>query len=198
MDFEIPARDPAQARRARRLHRARDQAARARAHPVLRPPPRVRAHRLRERRRARAGSGRSCCGEMRRRADAAGHLRYALPEGAAAARTARTSRWRSSASTSRAKGLGLHNDLQNESSIVGNFPTVHHDASASARPEQKTRVPRGHDHGQARASASGSPSRTTAATPPGSRRRAVRDGDDWVINGEEALQHRPAQRQRTT
>jgi hypothetical protein len=24
-----------------------------------------------------------------------------------------------------AKGLGLHNDLQNESSIVGNFPTVH-------------------------------------------------------------------------
>ena len=23
-----------------------------------------------------------------------------------------------------AKGLGLHNDLQNESSIVGNFPTV--------------------------------------------------------------------------
>ena len=41
-----------------------------------------------------------------------------------AATTPATSRWRSSASTSRRKGLGLHNDLQNESSIVGNFPTV--------------------------------------------------------------------------
>ena len=37
-----------------------------------------------------------------------------------AARTARTSAWRSSASTSPRKGLGLHNDLQNEHSIVGN------------------------------------------------------------------------------
>ena len=37
-----------------------------------------------------------------------------------AARTAPTSAWPSSASTSRAKGLGLHNDLQNEHSIVGN------------------------------------------------------------------------------
>ena len=37
-----------------------------------------------------------------------------------AARTARTSAWPSSASTSPTKGLGLHNDLQNEHSIVGN------------------------------------------------------------------------------
>jgi acyl-CoA dehydrogenase len=61
--------------------------------------------------------------EARRRADAAGHLRYALPKeyggqdgtnlGMAIIREhfAR-------------KGLGLHNDLQNEHSIVGNMPGV--------------------------------------------------------------------------
>ena len=43
-------------------------------------------------------------------------------QGARRAGRRRTSRWRSSASTSPRKGLGLHNDLQNESSIVGNFP----------------------------------------------------------------------------
>jgi acyl-CoA dehydrogenase len=59
--------------------------------------------------------------EMRRRADAAGHLRYGLPEeiggqngtnlGMAIIREHLA-----------ARGLGLHNDLQNESSIVGNLP----------------------------------------------------------------------------
>ncbi len=46
-------------RRARRFHRARDQAARARErqHPLLRPPPRVGAHRLRARRPAAQGVG---------------------------------------------------------------------------------------------------------------------------------------------
>src|SRR5712675_3732112 len=61
--------------------------------------------------------------EMRRRADKAGHYRYALPKeyggkdgtnlGMAIIREYLA-----------AKGLGLHNDLQNESSIVGNLPTV--------------------------------------------------------------------------
>jgi acyl-CoA dehydrogenase len=41
-----------------------------------------------------------------------------------AARISAISRWRSSASTWRQKGLGLHNDLQNETSVVGNFPQV--------------------------------------------------------------------------
>ncbi|MDX2238473.1 MAG: acyl-CoA dehydrogenase family protein [Hyphomonadaceae bacterium] len=61
--------------------------------------------------------------EAKRRADKAGHLRYALPKeyggqdgtnlGMAIIREhfAR-------------KGLGLHNDLQNEHSIVGNFPQI--------------------------------------------------------------------------
>ena len=61
--------------------------------------------------------------EMRRRADKAGFLRYAVPKkyggqdgtnlGMAIIREHLA-----------AKGLGLHNDLQNESAVVGNFPTV--------------------------------------------------------------------------
>jgi alkylation response protein AidB-like acyl-CoA dehydrogenase len=62
-------------------------------------------------------------GEMRRRADRAGHLRFALPKelggrdgGSLAMAIIREHL--------AAKGLGLHNDLQNEASIVGNFPQV--------------------------------------------------------------------------
>ncbi len=61
--------------------------------------------------------------EMRRRADKAGHLRFALPkayggqDGSHLAMAAIRDHLA-------AKGLGLHNDLQNESSIVGNFPQV--------------------------------------------------------------------------
>ena len=40
-----------------------------------------------------------------------------------------------------AKGLGLHNDLQNESSIVGNFPTVMM-CERFGSAEQKAGVPR--------------------------------------------------------
>jgi alkylation response protein AidB-like acyl-CoA dehydrogenase len=61
--------------------------------------------------------------EMRRRADAAGWLRYALPASLDG---------RDGTNLDMAvirehlahRGLGLHNDLQNESSIVGNFPQV--------------------------------------------------------------------------
>ncbi|MEO8814017.1 MAG: acyl-CoA dehydrogenase family protein [Mycobacterium sp.] len=61
--------------------------------------------------------------EMRRRADAAGWLRYGLPTQVGG---------RDGTNLDMAvirehlahKGLGLHNDLQDESSIVGNFPQV--------------------------------------------------------------------------
>ena len=61
--------------------------------------------------------------EMRRRADKAGWLRYGLPASLGG---------RDGTNVDMAvirehlahKGLGLHNDLQNESSIVGNFPQV--------------------------------------------------------------------------
>lgn len=61
--------------------------------------------------------------EMRRRADQAGWLRYGLP-----ARFGGRDGTNLDMAVIREhlahKGLGLHNDLQNESSIVGNFPQV--------------------------------------------------------------------------
>ena len=61
--------------------------------------------------------------EMRRRADHAGHYRYALPReyGGKDGSNLAMAIIREHLA---AKGLGLHNDLQNESSIVGNLPTV--------------------------------------------------------------------------
>ncbi len=61
--------------------------------------------------------------EARQRADAAGHLRYAWPKdygGKGGSHLAMTVIREHLA----AKGLGLHNDLQNEHSIVGNNPFV--------------------------------------------------------------------------
>ena len=55
--LQHPPRDPGQARRARRLHREGDRAARARAPAVLRPPPRERAHQLGRGRNASQGVG---------------------------------------------------------------------------------------------------------------------------------------------
>jgi acyl-CoA dehydrogenase len=62
-------------------------------------------------------------GEMRRRADRAGWLRLALPRelGGHDASNLEMAIIREHLA---AKGLGLHNDLQQESSIVGNFPTA--------------------------------------------------------------------------
>ena len=59
--------------------------------------------------------------EMRTRADAAGHLRYGLPKdlGGQDGSNLAMAVIREHLA---AKGLGLHNDLQNESSIIGNFP----------------------------------------------------------------------------
>lgn len=60
-------------------------------------------------------------GEMRRRADAAGYYRYALPEkyGGRGAGNLAMAIVREHLA---AKGLGLHNDLQGENSVVGNLP----------------------------------------------------------------------------
>ena len=66
---------------------------------------------------------RALISEMERRADKAGHLRYGLPKscGGQAASNLAIAAIREHLA---AKGLGLHNDLQNESSIVGNFPII--------------------------------------------------------------------------
>jgi acyl-CoA dehydrogenase len=62
--------------------------------------------------------------EMRRRADHAGHLRFALPKELGGQNGSNLAMAVIREHLAR-KGLGLHNDLQNESSIVGNFPLVH-------------------------------------------------------------------------
>ena len=83
MDFDIPADIQSTLDELDAFIEARDRS-RSQAQddndPLLRPPARVRPHRLRERRRAPRRSGRTLLREMRRRADAAGWLRCALPE----------------------------------------------------------------------------------------------------------------------
>ena len=61
--------------------------------------------------------------EMRRRADKAGFLRLALPKEYGGQNIGNLSMAIIREHLA-AKGLGLHNDLQNESSVVGNFPQV--------------------------------------------------------------------------
>jgi acyl-CoA dehydrogenase len=61
--------------------------------------------------------------EVVRRADAAGHWRFALPR-AFGGRDGSNLWMAVIREHLAAKGLGLHNDLQNEHSIVGNFPIV--------------------------------------------------------------------------
>src|SRR6202022_2398056 len=66
---------------------------------------------------------RALISEMERRADKAGHLRYGLPKscGGQAASNLAIAAIREHLA---AKGLGLHNGLQDESSIVGNYPII--------------------------------------------------------------------------
>src|ERR1700738_3684638 len=66
---------------------------------------------------------RALISEMERRADRAGHLRYGLPKacGGQAAPNLAIAAIREHLA---AKGLGLHHDLHDQSSIVGNFPII--------------------------------------------------------------------------
>ncbi|GAB3440802.1 acyl-CoA dehydrogenase family protein [Actinophytocola sediminis] len=119
-------------------------------------------------------------GEMYRRADAAGWMRYGLPGevGGSDGSNLDLAVMREHLAH---KGLGLHNDLQNESSVVGNFPFVHMMlayGTAAQREEflepmlnRTKRVGFGltePDHGS---------DATWMET------TATRAGDDWVING---------------
>jgi alkylation response protein AidB-like acyl-CoA dehydrogenase len=118
--------------------------------------------------------------EMRRRADAAGHLRYALPK-ALGGQEASNLAMAIVREHLAAKGLGLHNDLQNESSIVGNFPTVHMMWEFGS-PAQKAEFLPGLITGTHRLGFGlTEPDHGSDAT--WLETRAGRDGDDWVING---------------
>ncbi|MFZ0658387.1 MAG: acyl-CoA dehydrogenase [Candidatus Binataceae bacterium] len=118
--------------------------------------------------------------EMRRRADKAGHFRYALPReyGGKDGTNLAMAVIREYLA---AKGLGLHNDLQNENSIVGNMPTVLMFRDFGTPEQKKEWIPKLLDGTMRIAFGLTEPNHGSDAT--WMETRAVRDGDQWVING---------------
>jgi acyl-CoA dehydrogenase len=120
-------------------------------------------------------------GEMRRRADAAGHYRYAFPKEYGGKEGSNLGMAIIREHLAR-KGLGLHNDLQNESSIVGNnvglLLMLHHGTD-----EQKAEwVPKLLEGTGGFTFGITEPNHGSDAT--WMETTAVRDGDEWIINGE--------------
>jgi alkylation response protein AidB-like acyl-CoA dehydrogenase len=120
--------------------------------------------------------------EMERRADKAGHLRLGLPKscGGQAASNLMIAAIREHLA---AKGLGLHNDLQDESSIVGNFPIVPV-LDAYATPEQRSYIDgiiTGKKHLSFALTEPGHGSDATWMETTGVR--AADGSGDWVLNG---------------
>lgn len=119
--------------------------------------------------------------EMRQRADAAGFLRYGIPS-KYGGRDGSNLAMAVIREHLAAKGLGLHNDLQNESSIVGNFPTITMWERYGSE-EQKREFLDGMFSGKTRvAFGLTEPNHGSDAT--WLETKAVRDGDEWVINGQ--------------
>ncbi|MGZ6913715.1 MAG: acyl-CoA dehydrogenase family protein, partial [Acidimicrobiia bacterium] len=118
--------------------------------------------------------------EMRRRADAAGWLRHALPAeyGGHDATNLEMAIIREHLAT---KGLGLHNDLQNESSIVGNFPTVLMMRDFGTDEQRAEWMPGFLDGTRRLAFGLTEPNHGSDATYLETTARP--DGDEWVING---------------
>ncbi len=120
-------------------------------------------------------------GQMRKLADAAGHFRFGLPAevGGKDGSNLAMAIIREHLA---AKGLGLHNDLQNESSIVGNLPFAKM-MLAKGTDEQKAEFLEAGIVGERRVSFGlTEPNHGSDAT--WMETTAVRDGDEWVINGE--------------
>jgi len=119
-------------------------------------------------------------GEMRRRADKAGHYRYGLPKeyGGKDGTNLAMAVIREYLAT---KGLGLHNDLQNESSIVGNMPTVLMVRDFGTQQQKKEFIPKILDGSMRIAFGLTEPNHGSDAT--WMETRGVRDGDQWKING---------------
>ncbi|HEY5239276.1 MAG TPA: acyl-CoA dehydrogenase family protein [Rhizomicrobium sp.] len=119
--------------------------------------------------------------EMRKRADRAGFLRLALPE-EFGGRNIGNLAMAIIREHLAAKGLGLHNDLQNETSIVGNFPQILMFRDFGT-PEQKKNLLPGMLDGSIRiAFGLTEPKHGSDAT--WMETRAVREADGWRINGE--------------
>jgi len=118
--------------------------------------------------------------EMRRRADRAGHFRYALPKEYGGQDGTNLGMAIIREHLAR-KGLGLHNDLQNESSIVGNLPTVLMFRDFGTEEQKKRFIPGMLDGSIRIAFGLTEPEHGSDAT--WMDTRAVRDGDVWRING---------------
>jgi acyl-CoA dehydrogenase len=119
-------------------------------------------------------------GEMRRRADKAGHYRFGLPKefgGKDGSNLAMAIIREHLAS----KGLGLHNDLQNESSIVGNQPVVLMIRDFGTEEQKKTLIPGILDGALSFAFGLTEPEHGSDAT--WMETRAVRHGDGWSVTG---------------
>jgi acyl-CoA dehydrogenase len=118
--------------------------------------------------------------EMERRADKAGHLRYGLPVacGGQAGSSLAIAAIREHLA---AQGLGLHNDLQDESSIVGNFPIVPI-LNEYGTAEQKQYIEGIISRKNHLAFALTEPEHGSDATWLDTHAR--RDGEHWIINGQ--------------
>ena len=118
--------------------------------------------------------------EMRRRADKAGFLRLALPKefGGQGASNITMAIVREHMAT---MGLGLHNDLQNESSVIGNFPTVLMMRDFGTPDQVKEWMPGFLDGTKRLAFGLTEPNHGSDAT--FMETTAVADGEEWVING---------------
>ncbi|HYM33277.1 MAG TPA: acyl-CoA dehydrogenase family protein, partial [Candidatus Cybelea sp.] len=119
-------------------------------------------------------------GEMKRRADKAGHYRFALPKefGGKDGSNLAMAVIREHLA---AKGLGLHNDLQNENSIVGNLPTVLMFRDFGTKEQKAEFIPKILDGTYKVAFGLTEPNHGSDAT--WMETRAVRDGNGWRING---------------
>ncbi len=122
-------------------------------------------------------------GEARRRADAAGHFRYPFPPEEFGGRDGSNLAMAIIREHLASKGLGLHCDLQNEHAIVGNNIGLLLMLEYGTPPEQQEEWVEG--------LAAGTKFFAFGITEPehGSdatymETTAVRDGDDWIINGE--------------
>ena len=118
--------------------------------------------------------------EMERRADKAGLLRLGLPKSVPGGGGADSLMIAAIREHLAARGLGLHNDLQDESSIVGNFPIIPV-LDAYGTPEQKTYI---------EGIIGGKKHLSFGLTEPGHgsdatwlETTATKDGVHWVING---------------
>ncbi|MDQ3737944.1 MAG: acyl-CoA dehydrogenase family protein [Actinomycetota bacterium] len=118
--------------------------------------------------------------EMRRRADDAGWLRWALP-GEFGGHDASNLEMAIIREHLAHRGLGLHNDLQNESSIVGNFPTVLMMRDFGTPEQIEGWMPGFLDGSRRLAFGLTEPNHGSDAT--FMETTAVADGDGWVLNG---------------